>query len=206
MNFVKNFIQSGVDNMYNDAETYKNFYEIIGGKKFMAPSASAYHSNSINEIAATITVYVRQNKCGKVFTDSLDLHLPDGNVFRPDLIVVTKENAGLINWNRGIYGVPDMVVEVLSKSTRKFDLTAKKDSYEACGVKEYWIVDPFRKVVDVYLLRDEKYYLDEEYVYYTPEEFADLNDEEKANIKSEIKLTIFEDCIVKLEDIFSYEL
>ena len=192
--------------MYNDAETYKNFYEIIGGKKFMAPSASAYHSRSLTRLSTAIDYYAFTNKCGHVFNDSLDLHLPDGNVFRPDLIVVTKENAGLINWNRGIYGVPDMVVEVLSKSTGKLDIGAKKDSYEACGVKEYWIVDPFRKVVDVYLLRDEKYYLDEEYVYYTPEEFADLNDEEKANIKSEIKLTIFEDCIVKLEDIFSYEL
>ena len=190
--------------MLNDAETYKNFYEIIGGEKIMAPSASAYHSNSINELAATITIYVRQHKCGKVFTDSLDLHLPDGNVFRPDLIVITKENAGLVNWNRGIYGVPDMVVEVLSRSTRKIDLTSKKDSYEACGVKEYWIVEPISRVVDVYLLRDGKYFLDESYAHYNEEEFNELTDEEKAEVKTEIKLSIFEDCFVKLEDIFSY--
>lgn len=191
--------------MYNDAETYKNFYEIIGGEKFMAPSASAYHSKLTMRVARVIDNYVFDNKCGHVFIDSLEVHLPDGNIFRPDLIVITKENAGLINWNRGIYGVPDMVVEVLSKATRKNDLSAKKDSYEACGVKEYWIVDPYMKVVDVYLLRDKKYYLDEEYVYYEDEEeFSQLTDEEKANVKSEIKLSIFEDCVVKLEDIFSY--
>lgn len=205
MNFAKNFIRSGVDTMYNDAETYKNFYEIIGGKKFMAPSASAYHSDSIGEIYYAIKSYLNKNKCGKIFIDSLEVHLPDGNIFRPDLIVMTKENAGLINWNRGIYGIPDMVVEVLSKSTRKIDLTVKKDSYEACGVKEYWIVDPYMKVIDVYLLQDDKYKLDEEYIYYEDEEFNQLTDEEKANVKSEIKLSIFENCVVKLEDIFSYD-
>ena len=190
--------------MYNDAETYKNFYEIIGGKKFMTPSASAYHSSSITQLAMIINWYAYQNKCGRVFTDSLEVHLPDGNVFRPDLIVMTKENAGLINWNRGIYGVPDMVVEVLSRSTRKIDLTVKKDSYEACGVKEYWIVDPLYCSVDVYLLRDGKYFLDGEYIYYNEEELQELTDEQKAEVKTEIKLSIFEDCVVKLEDIFSY--
>ena len=191
--------------MINDAETYKNFYELIGGEKFMAPSASAYHSNSINELAATITIYVRQHKCGKVFTDSLDLHLPDGNIFRPDLIVITKENAGLVNWNRGIYGVPDMVVEVLSRSTKIMDLTTKKDSYEGCGVKEYWVVDPFARTVDVFILENEKYKLDNEYIYYDDEEFSELADEEKAEVKTEIKLSIFPDCVVKLADIFSYD-
>lgn len=191
--------------MYNDAETYKNFYEIIGGKKIMAPSASAYHSSSITQMATIINSYAYQHKCGKVFTDSLEVHLPDGNIFRPDLIVITKENLGLINWNRGIYGVPDMVVEVLSRSSRKMDLTVKKDSYEACGVKEYWIVDTFSRIVDVYLLQDGKYKLDEEYVYYNDEEFQELNDDEKADVKTEIKVSIFEDCFVKLSDIFSYE-
>lgn len=102
--------------MLNDAETYKNFYEIIGGEKITAPSASAYHSRSIMRLASVIDNYAYKNKCGHVFIDSLEVHLPDGNIFRPDLIVMTKENAGIINWNRGIYGVPDMVVEVISRS------------------------------------------------------------------------------------------
>ena len=59
--------------------------------------------------------------------------------------------------------------------------------------------------VDVYLLKDGKYFLDGEYNHYTEEEFQDLSDEEKANAKSEIKVSIFEDCFVKLSDIFSYE-
>ena len=170
----------------------------------MAPSASAYHSNSINELAATITIYVRQHKCGKVFTDSLDLHLPDGNIFRPDLIVITKENAGLVNWNRGIYGVPDMVVEVLSKSTRKRDLTVKKDVYEKNGVGVYWIIDPFIKSVTVFNLRDGKFELDDEYIYYNEEDFAELTEEEKATAKFEISPSIFPELKIKLSFIFGW--
>ena len=103
-----------------------------------------------------------------------------------------------------IYGVPDMVVEVLSKSTRKIDLSLKKNSYEACGVKEYWIIDPWTKFVDVYLLRDGKYIFDEQYHKYTEEELQELSDEDKAELKTEIKLSIFEDCVVKVEDIFAW--
>ena len=180
-------------------------YEIIGGEKFMAPSASPYHNNVMGRLYNSISTYLYHNKCGYAFTDNLDVHLPDGNLFKPDLIVVKKENAAIINWQRGIYGVPDMVVEVLSNSTRKNDLTVKKDVYEKNGVKEYWIVDPRAKTVDVYILRDGKYELDESYFKYTAEELENLDDEEKATYKPEIKVSIFDDLFIKVNDIFSLD-
>lgn len=190
--------------IFNEPELYP-IYEIINGEKIKKRSNNAYHSFIVGALATRLSNYFHDNGRGKVFINSLDVHLSDENIFKPDIIVVTKENAGLVNWNRGIYGVPDMVVEVLSRSTRKIDLTSKKDSYEACGVKEYWIVDPISRVVDVYLLCDGKYFLDESYAHYNEEEFNELTDEEKAEVKNEIKLSIFEDCFVKLEDIFSYD-
>lgn len=170
----------------------------------MAPSASAYHNSIMGDLYTDIKIYLRKNDCGYVFTDNVDVHLPDGNLYKPDLILITKENSGIINWEGGIYGVPDMVVEVLSKSTRRKDTTVKKDAYEANGVKEYWIVDPLMKAVDVYLLRDGKYFLDDEYVLYSEKEKDLLTDEEKKNIRTEIKLSIFEDLTIKLEDIFAW--
>ena len=181
-------------------------YEIIGGEKFMAPSAGAYHNDIMGELYSTIRLYVRKNNLGYVFTDSLDVHLPDGNLFKPDLIVVKKENAAIINWQKGIYGVPDMVVEVLSRSTRKKDLTIKKDIYESNGVKEYWIVDPRAKSVDVYILRDGKFELDDSYFKYTADEWKNLDEEEKASVKKEIKVGIFDDLFVNVDDIFSWEM
>ena len=189
--------------MLNDALYYKS-YETIGGEKFMAPSANAYHNNIMGGIYTLISMYVRQNKLGHVFTDSVDVYLPDGNIFKPDLVVVKKENAAIINWQGGIHGVPDMVVEVLSRSTRRKDLTVKKDAYESNGVKEYWVIDPWGKAVDVYILRDGKFELDGEYFKYDADELKELTDEEKAEVKPEIKVSIFEDCMVKVADIFSW--
>ena len=185
-------------------ESLNRDYEIIEGEKLMTPSAGPYHNNVMGGLYTLISFYVRNNKVGYVFTDSLDLHLPDGNLFKPDLIVVKKENFAIINWLRGIYGVPDMVVEVLSRSTRKKDLTIKKDIYESNGVKEYWIIDPLAKSIDVYILRDGKYFLDESYFKYTADELENLDDEEKAAYKPEIKVSIFDDLFVKVDDIFSW--
>ena len=189
--------------MLNDALFY-NLNEYIEGEVFMAPAAPLYHSNFIAELLTTIKNYLRRNKNGYAFPDDVDVHLPDGNIFKPDLVVVTKENAGILKQGKAILGVPDMVVEVLSRSTRKRDLTVKKDAYEKNGVKEYWIVDPYMKAVDVYLLHDGKYKLEESYVKYSDYDFENLSDEEKSAVKKEIKVSIFGDLFVELDDIFSW--
>ena len=189
--------------MLNDALFYES-YEVIEGEKFMSPSAPLNHSGIIFRLGMLIGNYVIAKKCGYVFPDDVDVHLPDGSLFKPDLVVVKKENEGILNWHGAIYGVPDMVVEVLSRSTRKKDLTIKKDIYESNGVKEYWVIDPWVKAVDVYILRDGKFELDGEYFKYAADEWKELTDEEKAEVKPEIKVSIFEDCMVTVADIFSW--
>ena len=189
--------------MLNESLAYRS-YEIIEGEKIMSPSAGAYHNNVMGGLYIRMGLYVRTRRNGYVFTDSMDVHLPDGNLVKPDLTVIKSENAAIINWQKSIYGVPDMVVEVLSKSTRKKDLTVKKDIYEANGVKEYWIIDTWAKIVDVYILRDGKYELDGEYFKYDADELETLTEEEKAAEKTEIKVGIFDDLIINVEDIFSW--
>ena len=185
-------------------EALKRDYEIIGGEKIMAAMAILTHSGIIMHLSNKIFSYVVANKCGYVFPDNVDVHFPDGNLFRPDLTVITAENKKILNWKGAIRGVPDMVVEVLSRSTKNNDLTIKKDIYESNGVKEYWIVDPWVKSVTVYILRDGKFVFDNEYFKYDADEWAMLDDDEKATYKSEIKVSIFEDLYVKIDDIFSW--
>ena len=187
--------------MMNEALLYPS-YEIIGGEKFMAPSASSYHNRVMGGFYIDIANYLRKNNCGEVFTDNVDVHLPDGSKYKPDLFVVKSENESIINWEGTVHGVPDMVVEIISKSSRKKDTTIKKDTYELNGVKEYWIVDPFANTVDVYLLRDGKYYLDGEYILYNEDEWEMLTDEQRAENKTEITLATFPDLTIKLSDIF----
>ena len=97
-----------------------------------------------------------------------------------------------------------MVVEGLSKSTKKKDVTVKKDTYEAQGVREYWIIDPYMKAVSVYLLREGKYFLNDEYILFDAEDLELLTDEEKADVKTEVPVSILEGLTIPLEFIFSW--
>lgn len=197
--------------MSNDAATVFNerllypTYEIIGGEKILAPSANLFHSDAIDELLVEFRIYFRQHKnSGYAFGDHVDVHFPDGSIYKPDLVVITEENKNIMSSNKAIHGVPDMVAEVLSRSTRKNDLTVKKDTYEKYGVKEYWIVDPLMKIISVYILRDGKYALDYEYTCYDDDEFEDLPEAEKAAAKFEISPSIFPELKIKLRDIFSW--
>ena len=171
----------------------------------MAPSAPLYHSSFIIKLVVAFENYLIQNKKGYVFADHVDVHFTDGSIYKPDLVVITEENKSIMSNNKAIYGAPDLVVEVLSRSTRKNDLTVKKDTYEKYGVKEYWVVDPLMKIIDVYILRDGKYEFDDEYIQYDDDEFEDLTDAEKAEVKFEISPSIFPDLKIKLSDIFTWK-
>ena len=179
-------------------------YEIIGGKKFMAPAPNPTHGGVIMRLGMVIGSYFDENEGGYVFSDNTDVHFPDGTLLKPDLSVITEKNSAIIDWFRGIYGVPDMVVEVLSKSTRKKDLTIKKDIYEAQGVKEYWIIDPYMKAISVYLLRDGKYFLDDEYILFDAADLDLLTEEEKADVKHEVPVSILDGLKIPLKYIFKW--
>ncbi|MBR0061729.1 MAG: Uma2 family endonuclease [Selenomonadaceae bacterium] len=179
-------------------------YEIIGGGKFMSPAANLDHSGIIMRLGMIIGTHLSNNKNGYVYPDDVDVHFSDGSLYKPDLCVVLKSNEKILAGRKAIFGAPDMVVEVLSRSTRKKDLTIKKDTYEAQGVREYWIIDPYMKIVSVYLLRDGKYELDDEYILFDDIDLESMTDEEKAAIKSEIPVSILEGLTIPLEFVFSW--
>ena len=179
-------------------------YEIIGGKKIMAPAANPTHGGIIGRLYIFIGTYLDAKNAGYVFVDDVDVYLPQGPLFKPDLIVVLEKNSSIIDWSKGIYGAPDMLVEVLSKSTKKRDITIKKDIYEANGVREYWIIDPWAKIIDVYLLNDGKYFLDDEYIKFDDNDLELMTDAEKAEIKYEIPVKILDGLKIPLDYIFKW--
>ena len=179
-------------------------YEIIGGEEFMSPAPNLEHSDIIFKLSFVIGGYLIEHTSGYVFTDNVDVHFSDGTLFKPDLVVVLKSNEKILASRKAIYGAPDMVVEVLSHSTRKKDLTIKKDTYEAQGVREYWIVDPRAKSVMVYLLKDGKYFLDEVYTLMTEDDLNLLDEDEKADVKYKVPVSILEGLEVPIEFIFSW--
>ena len=187
----------------NDAVFYDS-YEIIGGEKFMAPSAAPTHGAVIGRLYIILLNHLEANNLGYVFADDIDVHFPDGSLYKPDLSIILEKNSAIIDWRRGIYGVPDMVVEILSYSTRRNDLTIKKDTYEAQGVKEYWIIDPWAKIVDVYLLRDGKYFLSGEYMLPDEKDLEFMTEAARAEVQTEVPVSILEGLTVPLKYIFKW--
>lgn len=113
----------------------------------MSPSPSPYHQrvsrllfNKLDKAAENI---------GEVFYAPIDLYIDQKNVFQPDLVYISAEKAGIIS-KRGIEGAPDLIVEILSPSNIFTDRNQKKTTYQKIGVKEYWIVDPANKTLEIY--------------------------------------------------------
>jgi Uma2 family endonuclease len=80
---------------------------------------------------------------------TLDVVLSDGDVLQPDLLFIARERESIIGPAR-VEGAPDLVVEILSPGTAYDDLRRKYRIYERSGVREYWIVDPMAKRVEVF--------------------------------------------------------
>ena len=177
-------------------------YEIIGGEKIMSPSGTIAHNTIIGNLFSIFKNYFKQNNNGRVFTDSLDVCFEDGEVYMPDVKVI--RDYVVLNYYDTIHVVPDFVAEVLSKSTKKFDIGKKKDIYEKHGVREYWIIDPVSKSIEVYLLKEDKFKLDDVYQLFTPNEWQQLSELRRAEAKFEIKVSIFDDLIIKVEDVFEW--
>lgn len=191
--------------VFNERLMYPS-YEIIGGKKIMAPAANLFHSSNIVKLVFAFEYYfINHKNSGYVFADHVDVHFPDGSIYKPDLVVITEENKSIMSSGKAIYGAPDLVVEVLSQSTKKKDVTIKKDTYEKYGVKEYWIVDPYMKSISIYLLRDGKYEFDDEYICFDDDELEELPEDERAEVKFEISPSIYPDLKIQLKNIFSWE-
>ena len=85
-----------------------------------------------------------------------DVHLSESNILQPDICFIAEENKNIIEKN-GVTGAPDLVIEILSPGTKKYDLTNKKEIYQTYGVKEYFIVEPTNKKVKSFFLKNNKY-------------------------------------------------
>lgn len=181
-------------------------YEIIEGVRFMAPSPFKRHGKVVGRLMFTIGTHAFINRLGTAFADNLDVHLPDGNLVRPDFIFICAANDKIVfnNEDETFHGVPDMVAEIFSRSTMKRDISVKKDIYERNGIKEYWIINPWSESIEVYLLRDGKYFLDNVYQNYSESELTELTDEERAEVKMEIPVAVLDDFKVKIRNIFGW--
>ena len=124
-------------------------YQLIGGKFVMTPAPTPYHQIVSGRIEDELKAYCKPKALGEVVHAPLDVYFNDTEVFQPDIIFISHGRANIIG-EKKIEAAPDLVVEILSPSTAYYDLRHKMRVYEAAGVKEYWIVDPMEKTVEVF--------------------------------------------------------
>ena len=172
-------------------------YEMINGEIYMMSSPSTNHTRINGNLHSLFKNYLRGKRCEPF--DNLNLFLDDENAYIPDEMIVCDPD---IVEEDGIHGVPDLVVEIISKSTVRKDKNEKFFAYEKYGVKEYWIVDPFMKCVDVYILKSGKFTDGGHYQFYTDEEFSLLTEKAKNETCTEIKVSLYDDFVVNVKDIF----
>jgi len=134
-------------------------YEIIDGELLMGLSPDSSHQDWAGGLNDIVRAFVLRHKLGKTFFAPLDLILDAQNTVQPDLIFISKAKATIIKQQRGIFGVPDLLVELVSPSSVRRDRYQKRELYARFGVPEYWIVDPANKALEVLTLREGHYEL-----------------------------------------------
>jgi Uma2 family endonuclease len=164
-------------------------WELIDGVAYhMTPAPSPEHQDISRELLTEFNNYLRGKTC-KVYPAPFDVRLfpnekkDDNDVVQPDLTIVC--NPDFIT-KLGCEGVPELVIEILSPSTAKKDKGEKKRLYQRAGVKEYWIVDPLYKTVEVFVLDENGRY----------------GEAELYGSEDEIEVRRFEGLTIHLKDIF----
>lgn len=154
-------IYKSYDEFIRITERSTSRYELIDGEIFLLASPTHEHQVAVKEILVQFHIKLKGKKCSpqiapydvKLYNDS-DCFEDDPNVVQPDIFIMCDpEN---IDENGRYQGIPSLVVEVLSKSTRSKDMIKKLSLYTLSGISEYWLVDPDNKNILLYVMSERK--------------------------------------------------
>ena len=164
--------------------------ELIYGYPYMMSPPLRIHQKVSGALFRQLANYLDGKKCEvysapfgvRLFEEEGDRPEDVNTVVEPDLVVVC--DPGKLD-DYGCKGAPDLVIEILSPSTRRHDRLTKYNLYQRAGVREYWIVDPTDKSVQVFTLEDGRY---------AAKDFGAVGDK--------VKVNILEDCVIDLSEVF----
>ena len=141
-----------------DAPEDGNVYEVIDGDLYVTPAPAWIHQRVVARLFFFVAQHVFASQLGEVVTAPTGVVLDDENGLQPDILFISNERRGIIS-ERGVAGAPDLVVEILSPSTRARDLGIKLRRYAAAGVPYYWTLDPVARVLEERRLTGDGYEL-----------------------------------------------
>ena len=163
---------------------------IYGDPVMMAPPTRA-HQKAVMELSAQLHAYLKGKKCEvyaapfavRLFEENGDLPERVDTLVEPDISVICDPSK---LDDIGCKGAPDLIMEILSPSTNRHDRLTKFNLYQRAGVREYWIVDPVSKSVQIFVLENG---------HYAAKDFGSA--EEK------VRVNVLEDCEINLSQVFS---
>ncbi len=124
-------------------------HEIIDGKHYVSPSPHLRHQVVAGRLHGGLFTFLESHPLGHLFIGPTDILLSLHDVVAPDLVFVAREHEAILT-EANVQGPPDLIVEVLSPSTRRIDELRKWRLYEREGVQEYWIVDAKADRIKIY--------------------------------------------------------
>ena len=132
-------------------------HELIDGEHYVTPSPNTRHQRIVGSLYLLIANWLEARPIGQIFLAPYDVVFSEVDVVEPDLLYLSNERAKEVLTPLHARGVPELVIEIASKGTRKRDETVKRRLYEKAGVSEYWIVDPEVDVVRIYRKKSDRF-------------------------------------------------
>jgi Uma2 family endonuclease len=123
-------------------------YEVVAGELLVTPAPVPRHQLVVGDLHFLLSAWVRPRKVGRVLLAPTDVVLSDTDVVQPDVLFISRARLAIVG-DRAIEAAPDLVLEVLSPSTRSRDRGPKLAAYARHGVVEHWLVDPDALWVEV---------------------------------------------------------
>lgn len=132
--------------------------EVINNTLYMSPAPTPKHQRLSGQIHSAFARRIEEsNLRGELFVAPIDVYLDGENAFQPDLLYIESRNLAIIDWEKGIMGAPDFVIEILSKGNPEQKMDEKKAVYEKHGVQEFWIINEKTKQSKQYWLQDGRF-------------------------------------------------
>lgn len=125
-------------------------FEIVDGELFVTAAPRFRHQEIALNLAEILRGLARTHDLGKVAMGPVTVRLHDELVLEPDLIFIREPRLDIVGADGRVDGPPDLVIEVLSPSTRDYDRNLKRKHYLENGIPEVWIVDPGERTLDIW--------------------------------------------------------
>lgn len=124
-------------------------HELVHGEHWVTPAPNRRHQQASMTLSFWIRGFLENQPIGQVYAAPFDVILSDEDIVEPDLVFISRERQAIL-CDEGARGAPDLVIEILSDSTRRRDWQTKRRLYADHGVREYWLVDPDAERVTIF--------------------------------------------------------